>query len=190
MALLCWQQSIHRLSETRISCYNLLHSNVRRQLASALSCQAKWWRRETEGKYTPLDVPCSLTPLLPWSLLNVCSIYQIHSTIVFQLGCFAGTLTTQPFLMNIRDPQWSIAEEWHIVQKKRTKIGKRPIHANCRPQDSEPLLSTNGNEEGRLKWYLEWTLPCRRQFLCIIIKSEQEFIHDPWNRIILKSQQG
>lgn len=88
------------------------------------------------------------------------------------------------------DPQQSIAEEWHIVQKKRTKIGKRPIYPNCRPQDSEPFFSTNGNEEGRLKWYLEWTLPCRQQFLCIIIKSERELIDDPWNRIILKSHQG
>lgn len=88
VALLCWQESIHRLSGTRIICYSSLCSNVRRRLASALSCQAKWWRRETEGKGTTLDVLCSLTPLLPWSSLNVCSIHQIYSTIVFPTQLF------------------------------------------------------------------------------------------------------
>lgn len=142
------------VSGMRISCDNLLHSNARRQLASALLYQAKRWRWEPEGKHSTLGAPYSLASLIPWSSLNVCSIHQTYSTIVFPAQLFCSDSDNTEFLMNIWDPQQRIAEEYYIVptKQKRMKWQKTWGHPDCRTQDRETLFSMPKNEEKRLPW--------------------------------------
>lgn len=147
------------VSGMRISCYNLLHSNARRQLASALLYQSKWWRREPEGKCSTLGAPYSLTPLFPWSSLNVCSIHQIYSTIVFSAQLFYRDFD------NTAIPDKHLGSPAMCCRRKneykRGRNGRR--HGDIQTEDhkTERLFSTPTNEEERLKIYLGWTIPFR-----------------------------
>ena len=91
-------EHMQTMSGIRISCYNFLRSNARRQPASALLYQAKRWRWQPKGKCSTLGAPYSLAPLLPCSSLNLCSIHPTYSTIVFpaQLFCKDSDNTTIP----------------------------------------------------------------------------------------------
>lgn len=157
VALLCWQECIH--SGMRISCYNLLHSNARRQLASALLYQSKWWRREPEGKCSTLGAPYSLTPPFPWSSLNVCSIHQIYSTIVFSAQLFYRDFD------NTAIPDEHLGSPAMCCRRKneykRGRNGRRHEDIQTEDHKTERLFSTPTDEEERLKIYLEWTIRCR-----------------------------
>lgn len=139
-----------------ISCCNLLRSNARRQPASALLYQAKHWRWEPEGKCSTLGAPYSLTLLLPWSSLNVCSIHQIYSAIVFPAQLFCRGSDNIAIPHEHQSSNILQKKECHTVQNKRGRNGRRNGDIQTVDHKTEKLFSMLMNEEERLK-KLPWT---------------------------------
>lgn len=141
------------VSGMRISCYNSLCSNARRQLASALLYQVRQWRWVPEGKCSTLRAPYSLYSSAPLILIkcllnpsNLFSYCSPRSDVLQGLWQHNHFWWTSGISNNILQKEITQSTEQKRKKRRRTRG-----HTDHRPQDMEPLFFMLMNKKEKLQ---------------------------------------